>query len=765
MRAVSQRRFQVNTKDIEYILTSIIHNILAMSVKLIIFAVIVATPNLFVSEIALGKDIVSTVAKVDEHVRIGVLAKRGKEHCLIQWNPTAEYLTTQIPGHTFQIIPLYFDDIHKAVDHQEVDFVLVNSSLYVDLEMRSGVMRIATLKNIFTDGSTHTSFAGVIFHRSDRDDIKNAKDLKNKIFMAVDKRSFGGWQMAWRELLELGIDPHRDFSELRFGGTHDAVVYAVRDAKVDAGTVRCGTLENMALEGKIKMDDFHILGLHEHKGTYYLHSTRSYPEWPLAKTSGTTDDLAEKVAAVMVRMSVNNPVNKDTMCTRWTIPQNYQPVHECLMALRIPPYKNYGKISLGDILRKYKLWLLGIFCLITLVFIFVVCTYRLRARLDLATLAGKEHDKLIAIFDAMKDGIYIVNENHDIQYMNHALEIEFGSFGGEKCYKYLHNLDSPSSFFNNDKMLAGETSHCELTFKKNNKTYDILGTAIKDADGNLCKLKILRDITTRKKAEIMLQQAHDGLEKKVTDRTAELEEANLHLQELDKLKSMFIASMSHELRTPLNSIIGFSGLLLQGLSGDLNDEQKDSMERIHRSGNHLLELISDVIDISKIEAGRIDVFCEHFSLKDVVEESIESTRPQADAKGLTLQLNANIWPEMYSDRRRLLQCLLNFLSNAVKYSEKGKITVSVTVIDDSVQIQVSDTGIGIPPDKIDKLFNAFERLESHLKVKAGGTGLGLYLTRKIANDLLHGSVSVESVAHEGSVFGLKIPIKISGEEQ
>lgn len=237
-----------------------------------------------------------------------------------------------------------------------------------------------------------------------------------------------------------------------------------------------------------------------------------------------------------------------------------------------------------------------------------------------------------------------------------------------------------------------------------------------------------------------------------------VEHANEKLKAVDKLKSMFIASMSHELRTPLNSIIGFSGLLLQGVAGDLNEKQKDSMQRINRAGNHLLGLISDVIDISKIEAGRIDAYPEQFPLKEVVEDAVESIRPQADAKALKLEINADGWPEVMTDRKRLMQCLLNYLSNSVKFTEQGKVTLTVSVKGDRVEISVTDTGIGIAEENLPKLFEAFERLETHLRVKEGGTGLGLYLTKKIAEELLHGSVSVESRINEGSTFRLEIPV-------
>ena len=179
----------------------------------------------------------------DSSVKIGVLAtKRGVEKCREKWGPTAEYLTDQIPGHSFVIVPLGFEEIRPAVERGEVGFVLANSSFYVEIEARYGAHRLATLKNL-CQGVGRTTFGGVIFCRADRDDIKHLADLEGKTFMAVKETSFGGWRMAWREMKAAGIDPQRDFAELRFGSTHDAVVYAVRDGLVDAGTVRTDTLE------------------------------------------------------------------------------------------------------------------------------------------------------------------------------------------------------------------------------------------------------------------------------------------------------------------------------------------------------------------------------------------------------------------------------------------------------------------------------------------------------------------------------------------
>lgn len=237
-------------------------------------------------------------------------------------------------------------------------------------------------------------------------------------------------------------------------------------------------------------------------------------------------------------------------------------------------------------------------------------------------------------------------------------------------------------------------------------------------------------------------------------------EANIKLKELDKMKSMFVASISHELRTPLNSIIGFSSLMMHGSFGELNERYSDYVKRINNSGQHLLSLITDIIDISKIESGRIDVVIEEFNLNDVIMDAVNSLKEQIDKSDLTLSLDLGPQLDMRSDRRRIYQCLLNFLSNSIKYSEDGNIHLSVTDSGENVVVKVKDDGIGIGEEDMERLFVAFERMDSHLRVKAGGTGLGLYLTKKIAEDILQGNVGAESKLGEGSVFWLNIPKSI-----
>ena len=228
----------------------------------------------------------------------------------------------------------------------------------------------------------------------------------------------------------------------------------------------------------------------------------------------------------------------------------------------------------------------------------------------------------------------------------------------------------------------------------------------------------------------------------------------------DRIKSMFVASMSHELRTPLNSIIGFLGVVLQGMSGELNVKQKDQLGRAYNSSKHLLSLISDVIDISKIEAGFLQVHVEKFDLAALLVEVQHATQHLVQEKKLYLSLDCPANIKLETDRKRVYQVILNVVSNALKYSEEGGVKVLASLKAKQLEIKVQDTGIGIGEADLARLFKPFERIESHLKIKTLGTGLGLYLTRKILAQLLGGKISVTSKLAEGSIFTIKLPIKM-----
>ena len=261
-----------------------------------------------------------------------------------------------------------------------------------------------------------------------------------------------------------------------------------------------------------------------------------------------------------------------------------------------------------------------------------------------------------------------------------------------------------------------------------------------------------------------LEEERKKAEEEVKKSAEQLKQANIHLQEMDRLKSIFLASMSHELRTPLNSIIGFTGVILMGIAGEVNEEQRKQLTMVKNSANHLLSLINDILDISKIEAGKVELSLEEFNLDSVVREVVESVSPMASEKGLELVTEVPESVTLFSDRRRIKQVLMNLVSNAVKFTDRGSVRIAARVSgDENLELRVIDTGVGIEKEDMYKLFQPFQQVDISLAKKYEGTGLGLYLTKKLV-DILGRDISAKSEYGKGSEFTFIMPLRYEEEK-
>jgi signal transduction histidine kinase len=282
-----------------------------------------------------------------------------------------------------------------------------------------------------------------------------------------------------------------------------------------------------------------------------------------------------------------------------------------------------------------------------------------------------------------------------------------------------------------------------------------------------------------------LRDYQNNLEKKVQVATRDLASANRELEEkaealeaanrdladaleglkeIDRLKSEFLATMSHELRTPLNSIIGFTGILHQGMAGPINPVQAKQLGIVYQSAKHLLSLINDLLDLSRIEAGRVVLDIRPFVFQTVVGEALEVLRPLAEPKGVQIRSEMPSSPiPMVGDSKRCYQVLLNLVNNSIKFTDKGEVVIRVVVQGDRLRVEVRDTGIGIKKEQLGLLFEAFRQLDGSARRVYEGTGLGLHLCRKILS-LMRGEIGVESQYGKGSCFWFTLPLELTPGE-
>jgi signal transduction histidine kinase len=265
------------------------------------------------------------------------------------------------------------------------------------------------------------------------------------------------------------------------------------------------------------------------------------------------------------------------------------------------------------------------------------------------------------------------------------------------------------------------------------------------------------ELLARVRTHLELHRLRRSLERLVAERTEELEASLTELRAAGKVKDEFLASMSHELHTPLNSVIGFSGTLVSGLAGPLNDEQLRQVRMISKAGRHLLDLVDQVLDLTRIEAGTVPIRPCEFDVAEFVMSVVDGVRSVADERGLQLEAVLDPAIGMWdSDPTMLSQILLNLLGNAIRFTESGTVSIAVSLDHGQLALAVSDTGHGIPEAEQHRVFDDFYQALPDDAPVLGGAGLGLAVSRRLAR-LLGGSIAVESAVGEGSTFTLRVP--------
>jgi len=397
--------------------------------------------------------------------------------------------------------------------------------------------------------------------------------------------------------------------------------------------------------------------------------------------------------------------------------------------------------------------------------------------------ARAERDRLDLIIDAVADPIVVSDPAGAIVLMNTPAERLFTAepgAPGETALRVQSNDAHLSSFVSN-LMFSGDTlryaGSLNLSDPATGRALPVEALAGKVLSGHgelIGVVTILHDQTEAREKQRLYEQlkrASEQLEDKVREATAELVRQNellrrqaIQLEQASALKSQFLANMSHEFRTPLNAILGYTSMLLQGVSGELTAQQRRSLSRVDSSGRHLLALINDILDISRIEAGKMPVHVSEFALTDLVAEVMAEVEPIVGRTALTVTKElAPELPPLHSDRQKVKQIVLNFLTNALKFTPEGwvKVTAALDAPTDRVLIAVADTGIGIAEEDQAKVFEDFSQADNSPTRAYGGAGLGLAICRRLAS-MLGGQITLQSKLGRGSTFTLALPRRLGG---
>jgi PAS domain S-box-containing protein len=708
-----------------------------------------------------------TVWAVEKTLSLGILALRPKPQMAVAWQPLADYLTSKLPGYQVRLQLLDHKEMLAALQQRQIDFVLTNPSHYIMLRQKTGLSgSLATM--IPREGPLPlTSFGGVIFSRSDRTDITQLSSLKDKKIacVAAGAGTFGGFQMQALELHRAGIRPQKK-QLITTGMPQDLVIQTVLERKADVGFVRTGLIEELERQARIPAGSLKVINRQQLPDFPYASSTRLYPEWPFVALPHMNARLAASVAAILLGIEPDSAPLKAAGVHSFAIPADYQPVEQLMQELRLPPFDTSPPFTLRDVWNRYHWWLVAIniaAVLIALLGIRLVASNRrlAAAQADIVRHSGALEQERVALkqskeqwertFDAMQDPVFIIDRNYRILQLNQAALDRLGLSREEAlkttCMACIDGTDYPPEHCPQTRTLQDLQSHTtELAIKRLGGHYIVTTTPLFDAQGQyLASIYLAHNITERKEYEQELETAREAAEA------------------ANRAKSEFLANMSHEIRTPMNGVIGMAQLLN---FTELTPEQQEYLTSIETSADNLLSLINDILDLSKIEAGRVELEYADFSVRKAVNDVVNTQISQIHQKRLQLQtiFPAELPEVVRGDQLRFKQILLNLLGNAIKFTETGTISITGRVLERQehqcvVLLEVRDTGIGMTAEDQKKIFDPFTQADNSTTRRFGGTGLGLTICRRLAM-LMGGDIRVESEPGTGSSFFLELPFTI-----
>nr|MBL8411607.1 PhnD/SsuA/transferrin family substrate-binding protein [Dechloromonas sp.] len=711
------------------------------------------------------------LASADDVLRLGVFAYRPSQLLMQQWQPLADYLGKSIKGHRVELRVLDEDELARALQNNELDFLLTNPTHFIQLREKSAMIGVVATLSRNEAGIPASALGGVIIRRAERTDIRQLSDLPGKKIVSPGPHYLGSYVAQGEELARRQIDI-RELDISFLGQPQDLVVEAVLDGRADVGFIRTGLLESMIREGKLAPDRIEAINIQPLSGFPYVSSTRLYPEWPFLAMPHVPLPVARQATVALLALTPEHAAAKAAGIQGFSIPADYSPVENAMRDLRLAPFASAPKFTWEDVWERYHNQLLasGLAAL-------AIAFLALRLSLSNRNLALARHESemyahsldqersiLKTLVQTLPDLVWLKDTRGVYMACNPLFEQFFGAKEADivgKTDRDFVPADLADFFRANDlkALAAGRPCINEewITMASDGRRILLETTKVPMLDSAGKPIGILgvgHDITERKRFHDELEQHRHHLETLVLERTRELEAARDNAEAASQAKSSFLANMSHEIRTPLNAITGLAYVMKR--SG-LSPEQAERLDKIDRAGQHLLGVINNILDISKIEADKYSLESVDFSIVSIFANVASMMSDRAHAKGLDIIISPDI-PDLrlHGDMTRLQQALLNYTSNAVKFTERGTVSLACRLVETSasdvlVRFEVADTGIGIAPETVERLFAAFEQGDSSTTRRFGGTGLGLAITRKLAQ-MMGGDAGVESTLGEGSTF-------------
>lgn len=701
----------------------------------------------------------------DGEVRIGRVSKMQPAEVVTETALFMQYLDRWAPGYRFRVVPLPSDAaaLDSAV-RGDVDFLYVTPSVFVQLQVQTGAMVIATAKRFHGPGTVLKYVGGVVICRTDRRDIARLADLRGKRVMGLNPLALGGWIATRRELADEGIDPQKDFAQLRFGANQDVVAEAVVKGEVDAGVLSISEFPLICNGGKFSAGQFHVLPPRvrypELDGLPVPATTRLYPGTAFVKMPHVSDDLAEEVAIALFAMAEDDKVTSSLLIAGWTLPANYQPVHECLKQLRLTPYEDFGKVTLwGAVGQHWQMVTLSLIVLLGALTVAMVSALYLnrqllgsRAALETELEQRRQAERVLSyqakLIAQTRDAVVATDAGYLVTFWNEAAERLYGYSSSEVLGRRIEEI---VPFF-----VGNETRHDirrkleqrgewsgEVSFKNKSGSVvfaDMVLSTIKDSDGRTTgTLGGIRDITERKR----------------------LEEQLLQSQKMQAI-GLLAGGVAHDFNNLLTVINGYTQLARD--EADDGSSSAGYLSEVLTAGKRAAELTQQLLAFGRKQVLQLQVLELNLLVSDterllrrLIGEDIELILELDPAAGC-----------IKADAGQIQQVIMNLALNARDALPNGGRLVLRT---SSVEIgpramtghaevvpgryavlTVEDNGTGMDEETKRRIFEPFFTTKETGK----GTGLGLSTVYGIVKQS-GGHIWVQSQRGKGSTFTVSLP--------